>query len=90
MTRIFIEARHEKTSEYVFLVTLLEYLGFTEEQYDIICVGGKNNLINAANKFRENTLEEGSNLIIFDADTVTRSEERRVGKECRSRWSPYH
>ena len=23
-------------------------------------------------------------------DTVIRSEERRVGKECRSRWSPYH
>ena len=24
-------------------------------------------------------------------DTIsTRSEERRVGKECRSRWSPYH
>ena len=22
--------------------------------------------------------------------TVIRSEERRVGKECRSRWSPYH
>ena len=22
--------------------------------------------------------------------TVDRSEERRVGKECRSRWSPYH
>ena len=22
--------------------------------------------------------------------TATRSEERRVGKECRSRWSPYH
>ena len=21
---------------------------------------------------------------------TTRSEERRVGKECRSRWSPYH
>ena len=21
---------------------------------------------------------------------LTRSEERRVGKECRSRWSPYH
>ena len=25
----------------------------------------------------------------LDADTA-RSEERRVGKECRSRWSPYH
>ena len=23
-------------------------------------------------------------------DKVERSEERRVGKECRSRWSPYH
>src|SRR3712207_2284197 len=29
----------------------------------------------------------------FDGDnavTIARSEERRVGKECRSRWSPYH
>jgi len=24
------------------------------------------------------------------ADAIHRSEERRVGKECRSRWSPYH
>ena len=23
-------------------------------------------------------------------DDMPRSEERRVGKECRSRWSPYH
>ena len=23
-------------------------------------------------------------------EEVSRSEERRVGKECRSRWSPYH
>ena len=23
-------------------------------------------------------------------NNFTRSEERRVGKECRSRWSPYH
>ena len=25
-----------------------------------------------------------------DAGATSRSEERRVGKECRSRWSPYH
>ncbi len=25
-----------------------------------------------------------------DDETEMRSEERRVGKECRSRWSPYH
>ena len=24
------------------------------------------------------------------AEALRRSEERRVGKECRSRWSPYH
>ena len=33
-------------------------------------------------------------LLLQDQDGVTwvdgRSEERRVGKECRSRWSPYH
>ena len=26
----------------------------------------------------------------FSPASMTRSEERRVGKECRSRWSPYH
>src|SRR2546421_12924440 len=26
----------------------------------------------------------------FKASSKDRSEERRVGKECRSRWSPYH
>ena len=30
-------------------------------------------------------------LILFLAEVLLhRSEERRVGKECRSRWSPYH
>src|SRR5260221_12294628 len=27
---------------------------------------------------------------LFQLASKTRSEERRVGKECRSRWSPYH
>ena len=27
---------------------------------------------------------------LFISIAVIRSEERRVGKECRSRWSPYH
>src|SRR5260221_5681008 len=34
-------------------------------------------------------IEEISN-IRFPQSKETRSEERRVGKECRSRWSPYH
>ena len=27
---------------------------------------------------------------LYRASVPVRSEERRVGKECRSRWSPYH
>ena len=33
---------------------------------------------------------EGSDGESAATDVFTRSEERRVGKECRSRWSPYH
>ena len=33
----------------------------------------------------EMTLEAGADKV-----SMNRSEERRVGKECRSRWSPYH
>ena len=35
-----------------------------------------------------NDLQEATKAMIGDA--LNRSEERRVGKECRSRWSPYH
>ena len=33
---------------------------------------------------------DNSGKIWFGSENGTRSEERRVGKECRSRWSPYH
>src|SRR5256885_12270535 len=39
------------------------------------------------------TLEDGLSITykwIQGMLETTRSEERRVGKECRSRWSPYH
>src|SRR3712207_8365514 len=33
----------------------------------------------------------GNQLVAVTIDEgINRSEERRVGKECRSRWSPYH
>ena len=39
-------------------------------------------------------LDESSKFMEFTVTyekwTTVRSEERRVGKECRSRWSPYH
>ena len=48
----------------------------------------------SANRFIEYaSVEELKTLIEQGAVTTPflhRSEERRVGKECRSRWSPYH
>ena len=36
-------------------------------------------------------VQEGRDIYVHIADALhCRSEERRVGKECRSRWSPYH
>src|SRR2546427_1233291 len=36
-------------------------------------------------------IDEGHDVLqILAVMQVIRSEERRVGKECRSRWSPYH
>ena len=36
------------------------------------------------------TIKELYSLDKTIAADIFRSEERRVGKECRSRWSPYH
>src|SRR5260370_14024703 len=39
----------------------------------------------------DRTLQFMQNYLFFQEVTIDdRSEERRVGKECRSRWSPYH
>ena len=37
-------------------------------------------------KYEPGKYKQGVNVI----GNIKRSEERRVGKECRSRWSPYH
>ena len=45
----------------------------------------------AAEKSMPITLDrEFLDRVFTRIDQVLRSEERRVGKECRSRWSPYH
>src|SRR3712207_7906856 len=38
----------------------------------------------------EDIAKFGTTLARMEASGEVRSEERRVGKECRSRWSPYH
>ena len=45
----------------------------------------KENIFNVVNN-----LVDLEGMDALDLFAGTRSEERRVGKECRSRWSPYH
>ena len=43
-----------------------------------------------ADSFQKNGSLTRYYLKQFQYAEIQRSEERRVGKECRSRWSPYH
>ena len=43
-----------------------------------------------AKKIQEYIQNQLKDDLEYDQMTLKRSEERRVGKECRSRWSPYH
>ena len=64
------------------------------EMWDLAtCSDGQPNVVPVA--FKDVT--EYGKLVVGDVflettlvETIIRSEERRVGKECRSRWSPYH
>ena len=56
------------------------------------------NIVNFTDKQFENRLNDNLEELVQGKKAVEsptafllgRSEERRVGKECRSRWSPYH
>ena len=41
-------------------------------------------------KVRASIHQQCGNRVKIQQALFRRSEERRVGKECRSRWSPYH
>src|SRR2546422_10874558 len=46
--------------------------------------------VSGSNVRGEYFLLENREPVQSDSAMIERSEERRVGKECRSRWSPYH
>ena len=67
---------------------------FSEKRYQMICQ--IQNFLKEGCSYREiaKRMGIGRNTIAKyrkgDPKELSRSEERRVGKECRSRWSPYH
>ena len=46
--------------------------------------------LRTSNNFDYEVQMAQANKKLSGVETLFRSEERRVGKECRSRWSPYH
>ena len=55
--------------------------------YDVTMV---KNFTDVDDKIIKKMEESGESLESITTKYINRSEERRVGKECRSRWSPYH
>ena len=47
-------------------------------------------VVGIAKYFEKNKQDQKINIRYLVCSIAVRSEERRVGKECRSRWSPYH
>ena len=56
----------------------------------LILVGGTYFIAQEYSAGIENAVNTSAGGQSLTKETITRSEERRVGKECRSRWSPYH
>ena len=84
------------------LLVNLIYDGVSSVYYEVSpSVVGISNIVKLNNRY-SNTVSEveqstGSGVIyssdgyiITNNHVIERSEKRRVGKECRSRWSPYH
>ena len=78
---------------------------FREKRAMLLAEDGAEQCITRFSRFTKESKQHAASLIMtFDACAtynehhikqsvsymIVRSEERRVGKECRSRWSPYH
>lgn len=70
MTKIFLETSSKYANEYVFIDMLInDILKKDKGLYEIITVGGKDNLKNYMNKFHEYENDTKNNIVLFDADT---------------------
>ena len=63
----------------------------TEDGYELLALSFDGRVPRFAPNAKQQTIDRQEPVIYYDNQCpFIRSEERRVGKECRSRWSPYH
>src|SRR3712207_9541911 len=88
-TTLFRSTEASASSQVSYINTL------TQQGVDVIATSANdpNAICSALDQARAADIK----VVTYDSDTspecrdlFIRSEERRVGKECRSRWSPYH
>src|SRR5260370_26734119 len=98
--RLSYLVRKAELAAYQRLDQALRGFGLTPAQYTVLAIlsRGGESLSSAALARRLGVTPQSANEIVATLSMQylvrrtggARSEERRVGKECRSRWSPYH
>src|SRR3712207_8489255 len=82
------------------MVSLDEATSMPPEQVVLVSTGSQGEPLSALGRMARGehhqvTIEAGDTIVLASSlvpgnEKIGRAEERRVGKECRSRWSPYH
>ena len=86
--KVLLDVQGLKTYFHTFkgVVKAVDNVSFSLNEGEILGIVGESGSGKSVTSFSILKLVEDPGVV--DADH--RSEERRVGKECRSRWSPYH
>ena len=82
----------QTVTDFIFLGSKITADGDCSHEIKCHLILGRKALTNLDSilKSKDITLPTKVHLVKAMVFPVVRSEERRVGKECRSRWSPYH
>src|SRR5574337_973593 len=73
-------------------IPVAEGIKYANDALHVVVVSGDGDLLGIGGNHLLHAIRRNTNItvICYANEIYGRSEERRVGKECRSRWSPYH